>query len=334
MANLMHVEILLRGAREWNKWRGAHPEIQPDLSGYNLATLGVVKKAPRPVEGFFLPEPRSQVDLNKINLAGASLRGAVLTGKYLIGANLSKADLRNSQLNDCLFKMATLEGADLREANLKGAKLIRSDLSHADLSGALVYGTSVWEVNLEGTVQKNLIITRGGEPAITLDNIEVAQFVHLLLQNPRVRGAIDTITQKVVLILGRFSPRRKTILDAIREELRQRDYVPILFDFAQPSQRSTIETITTLARMARFVIADLTDARSVLQELQAIVPDLPTVPVRPLIKSGKPLPGMLDYFKRFPWFLDAHKYDDLRDLRNSMNEVITPAESLAAKLTH
>lgn len=334
MANPAHVEILMRGARKWNQWREAHPEIQPDLSGFNLSTLEEAEVLPPGdggLEDVYLPEPVSQIDLNKINLAGANLRGSVLTGKYLIGADLSGADLRKSLLNDCLFKVAILKGADLREANLKGAKLIRTDLSRADLSGALVYGTSVWEVRLDGTVQKNLVITRGGEPTITLDNLEVAQFVHLLLQNQRVRGVIDTITQKVVLILGRFTPRRKPILDAIREELRRRDYVPVLFDFDKPSRRSTIETVTTLARMARFVIADLTDAKCVLQELQAIVPDLPTVPVQPLIKSTQRLPGMLDYFKKYPWFLETYRYKDVGGLCDSMKEVIAPAERLSTK---
>jgi hypothetical protein len=59
-----------------------------------------------------------------------------------------------------------------------------------------------------------------------------------------------------VLILGRFTDERKAILDALREELRKRDYLPILFDFEVPTTR---ETVFLLARMARFIIADLTD---------------------------------------------------------------------------
>jgi hypothetical protein len=59
--------------------------------------------------------------------------------------------------------------------------------------------------------------------------------------------------------------------------LRQRKYLPILFDFEKPRSRNTDETITLLARMARFVVADISDAKSVLQELRAIVPDLPSV---------------------------------------------------------
>ena len=46
----------------------------------------------------------------------------------------------------------------------------------------------------------------------------------------------------------------------MREELRQRKYLPILFDFEKPIIRNTDET--------RFVVADISDAKSVLQELQ------------------------------------------------------------------
>ena len=111
----------------------------------------------------------------------------------------------------------------------------------------------------------------------------MAQFVHLLLHNAKVRDVIDTTTSKAVLILGRFTDGRKAVLDALREELRKRDYLPILFDFEKPRSRDTDETITLLARLARFVIADISDAKSVLQELRAIVPDRPSVPVQPII---------------------------------------------------
>src|SRR4051812_46880273 len=96
--------------------------------------------------------------------------------------------------------------------------------------------------------------------------LEMAQFLNLLIKNPNIRRMIDTITSKVVLILGRFSPDREPVLDAIRDELRKRDYLPVLFDFKKPSNRDITETVSTLAHMAKFVIADITDAKSIPQE--------------------------------------------------------------------
>ena len=139
---------------------------------------------------------------------------------------------------------------------------MNTNLTGADLTGCSVYGVSAWGLKLEKTKQQNLVITPKNEPEITVDNIEVAQFIYLMLHNEKIRDVIDTITSKAVLILGRFTDERKAVLDALREELRKRNYLPILFDFEKPRSRDTDETITLLARMAKFVIADITDAKS------------------------------------------------------------------------
>ena len=120
-----------------------------------------------------------------------------------------------------------------------------------------------------------------------------------MLNNQKIREVIDTITSKVVLILGRFTEERKAVLDALRDELRERNYLPILFDFDKPAGRDITETISLLARVARFVIADVPDAKSVLRELRAIVPDLPTVPVQPVIIASQEEPGMFDFYRGF-----------------------------------
>ena len=183
------------------------------------------------------------------------------------------------------------------------------------------------ELKLEGAKQRNLVITPADEPEITVDNIEVAQFIYLMLNNQKVRDVIDTITSKAVLILGRFTDERKAVLDALREELRNRDYLPILFDFEKPRTRDTDETITLLARMARFVIADISDAKAVLQELRAIVPDLPSVPVQPIILATQEEPGMFDFYRNFRSFLNVHRYASQEQLIADLGDkVIGPAE--------
>jgi hypothetical protein len=134
----------------------------------------------------------------------------------------------------------------------------------------------------------------------------------------------------VVLILGRFTPERRAVLDAIREELRKHNYLPVLFDFEKPEQ-TTDETVSTLAGMARFVIADLTDAKSVLQELRNIVPNRPSLPVQPILLLGQTEPGMSDFFHRFPWMLETHFYETQAELLVNLAErVIGPAEQRLA----
>ena len=171
-----------------------------------------------------------------------------------------------------------------------------------------------------------MIITRGAEPEITVDDIEVAQFIYLMLNNRKIRKVIDTITSKIVLILGCFTKERKAVLDALRDELRKRNYLPVLFDFSKPTSRTTDETITLLARMARFVIADISDAKSVLQELEAIVKELPSVPVQPVIIASQDEPGMFDSYRPYPWFLPVHRYNTPAQLLNELSDrVIKPA---------
>ena len=252
-----------------------------------------------------------------MHLGSSNLRWANLSGASLVKANLGGSNLSG----------ATLVRANLSGAMLMTATLVDTDLTGADLTGCRIFGVSAWRLKLEGVKQHNLIVTSFVEPEIAVDNIEVAQFIYLLLNNQKVRDVIDTITSKAVLILGRFTQERKPVLEALREELRQRKYLPILFDFEKPSSRNTDETITLLARMARFVVADISDAKSVLQELRAIVPDLPSVPVQPIILAMQEEPGMFDFYRNFRSFLNVHRYASQEQLIADLGEkVIRPAE--------
>jgi hypothetical protein len=50
-----------------------------------------------------------------------------------------------------------------------------------------------------------------------------------------------------VVILGRFTEERTIVLDALREKLRQRDLVPIIFDCDPPELHDLTEMVRTLA---------------------------------------------------------------------------------------
>ncbi len=316
MANQEHLDNLKQGVDVWNKWRDGHLHIRPDLSGADLngadlseANLG---------DAYFTRANLTGTDLVEADLSGANLSGAYLGDAYLTGANLTMADL---------------SGAYLSGANLMNAALVETNFTEANLTHCFIYGISAWKLQLLGAKQNDLVITPDDEYEITVDNLEVAQFIYLLLNNEKIREVIDTITSKVVLILGRFTPGRKDVLDAIRDELRKRNYTPVLFDFEKPANRDITETVSILAHMARFVIADITEPKSIPQELQAIIPHLPSVPIVPLLQVLDGEYGMYEHFVSYPWVQPVYRYSDVDDLLHTIQErVIEPAEKRVREL--
>jgi uncharacterized protein YjbI with pentapeptide repeats len=179
MASDAHVALIKQGVADWNAWRLKNPDTRTDLSEANLGRADL-----------------TEANLSDANLYAVDLNGAELCFADLTGANLS--------------------GADLSAADLSAAQLLYTDLTNADPTRCRVHGVSAWNLKLEGGKQRNLVITPENEPKITVDNIEVAQFVYLLLHNQKIRDVIDTITSKAVLILGRFTEERKAVLDALK----------------------------------------------------------------------------------------------------------------------
>ena len=350
-ANLMNSDLRkanLSGADLTNAYL-----VRSDLRGANLSRAIL--------SGAYLNNANlSEANIRWANLTRAKLSEANLIRAHFRGANLRESDFRNAKLNGANFRSADLKNADFRGADLEGAKFIEANLNRADFSranleganltgtqligtnlrgaiitGSSVYGVSVWKVLLEDAEQRNLVITPNGKPTVTVDNLEVAQFIYLLLNNAKIRDVINTITSKAVLILGRFTPKRKAILDAIRDELRKRNYLPILFDFDIPIGRDITETVTLLARISRFIIADLTEPSSIPKELEAIIPTL-AVPVQPLLEgideSISPYIMFRDYWK-YDWLLPLYQYEGLDGLLSTLElNVIEPAEMKAAEL--
>jgi len=269
----------------------------------------------------------SHANLSKAKLAGVDVSDAILTAANLSGANLSRADLSKKDLSEINLSGADLVRADLSRANLSKANLFGVDFSEADLAeanlayadltrstlvetvlrsatltGCRVYGISAWNLNLAGTQQRDLIVTSKDEPIITADDLEVAQFIYLLFKNEKIRNVIDTITSKAVLILGRFTPERKGVLNAIADELRKYNLLPIIFDFERSASRDFTETIKTLASLSLFIIVDITNPKSAPLELQATVPDY-QVPFVPIIQEGEEPFSMFRDLPKYPWVL-------------------------------
>jgi|SRR5262245_8282478 len=295
MANDEHVARLKKGVAPWNAWRDKNPAIRPDLSGADLRRAKV----------------------RGANFNWANLRGAKLHGADLRGATLRETDLR---------------GAYLLRANLQAAILVRTDFSDADLTGCRIYGVSAWGLKLEGAKQQNLVITRRDKPPITVDNIEVAQFVYLLLHNEKIRDVIDTIGKKGVLLLGRFTEGRIKVLERLREKLRDLGFVPMVFNFDKPETKDFTETVRLLASLSKFVIVDITTPRSASLELQATVPDL-MVPFVPILQQGEQPFSMFADLQKYDWVLPVVRYRSLDRLIEALeNKVVRRAEAKFRKL--
>src|SRR5262249_22779643 len=149
-----------------------------------------------------------------------------------------------------------------------------------------VYGVSAWGSKLEGAKQQNLIITHEYGSEITVDNLEVAQFVYLLLHNEKIRDVIDTIGKKGVLLLGRFTEGRMEVLERFRRQLRDLGWVPMVFNFHKPETKAFTETVRLLCTLSHFVIVDITTPRSAPLELQTTVPDY-MIPFAPILQKGE-----------------------------------------------
>jgi uncharacterized protein YjbI with pentapeptide repeats len=261
-----------------------------------------------------------RADLSGVNLTKADLSGVNLTKADLSGVNLTKADLSGVNLTK-----ADLSGVNLSDADLSNSVLVETNLTGATLTRCSIYGIAAWNVKLEGATQDSLVITPHGEPAITVDNLKVAQFIYLLLNNQELRDVLNAVTERGVLLLGRFSDGGLEMLQVLASELRKMKYLPILFDFDRPDSRDYTETIKTLVGLARFVIVDLSGP-SVPQELYATVPHF-DIPFVPIIEEGRKAHSMFRDLLKYPWVFPPVTFRDKEQLMELLpSRIIEPAE--------
>lgn len=342
------LEKLKSGAKSWNQWRLTDQGRYVDLSDTDF-----VRDCPSGEEFYDLPEFQG-FDFSGINMNRVSMRNSTfidcdfsnshfhfsdLVDSYCLKCNFTGAGLNVSKIGsaefiECNFKEADLSYCSAEETNFTGSvlvgtnlsnmSLVKTDFSNAYIENACAYGISAWDLNLDGCQQSNIAISESNN-SITVPTIELAQFISLLINSKNLRQVIETITSKVVLILGRFTPERKAVLDEIKKQLDGHGYLAVLFDFEVPSGRDITETVITLATLSKFIVADLSDPRSIPQELTSIVPHLPSVPVQPILESTDQEYGMFEHFKNYPWVLPTQTYLS-SDLHTLVNQVVSNCE--------
>lgn len=127
MANPEHLAKLKEGVEQWNKWRKDCPQIEPDLSGSDLAQLHL--RAANLSFSNLNKAKLEQANLDNANLSGASLNNAPKkfviyrwrTSPELLAALRSEARRSNISLDTLLNRITTLE-LRKRRAERKSAK--------------------------------------------------------------------------------------------------------------------------------------------------------------------------------------------------------------------
>jgi len=334
-----------RRHEKWNGWRRRTGAV-PDLRGANLAGLDLGGVNLR--RALLRDAELSGALFRECQMRGADLRGCRMRHTDLSYAHLQRADLRNAKLTETLMTGAEMNNADLRRAWLVGTFLNQVDLRGADLRGAVVWGVSTWDVKDKGAKQAGLRMAPGIDPidydekavlrpdgSVRVDDLAVAQFMSLVVDNPKLGRIVNTAADRIVLLLGRFvgEDEDEKILEGLTEALPSFGYVPVVFDFEEPQDRDTIETVAILAGLANFVIADLSRPRSTPLEAHLIIPAI-AVPFVPIIRAGeRPFAMFTALQRKYPWVLPTVKYRSRAGLlRRLKKAVIEPAERAALEI--
>ena len=123
MADQDHLARVREGPETWNAWRGAYPEVVPNLMASELSGIDL-----------------SSADLRAVDLRGSFFFDAVLTQVRFDEATLGGVNFKNADLRNASFRNSVLRGA-----SFIGAKLAGADFDGADFDGAFVCGVDLSE---------------------------------------------------------------------------------------------------------------------------------------------------------------------------------------------
>ena len=318
-ANLSQAELIRADFREADL-TGA-TLVRANLSGANLA-LALLESA-NFGQAFLFRANLTRANLNKASLFKTDLSEALLGESSLVGTD---------------FHAATLDKTDLRsarvvDANLYSALFVGANMEGAVLANCSVYGASFWNVNLDGTSQSGLDIMPVDQPAVSVNDIEVAQLLCHLLHHTRLKSAVEAVSVKCVLILGRFPAGRRAVLEAAENALGSRGYASISVDLDAPGSRNLVETIKALGRMSRFIVVDLTADGGIPEMLDAVVHYLPGVPIQPITSQDGEEGSADRHYRKFNWVLPTCRYRDAEDLNRLVaSSLVSVAEARRLQL--
>jgi uncharacterized protein YjbI with pentapeptide repeats len=121
-------------------------------------------------------------------LGANNLRQTNLSRAVAIRTMLDFADLTDATLTDADFGWATIRNATIVGAVSRGTGFHGANLTGTRFDDATVYGISAWDVEIDDeTSQKRLKVSPRDQP----DDLEVAQFLYLLLNRQKLRNVLN-----------------------------------------------------------------------------------------------------------------------------------------------
>jgi hypothetical protein len=264
---------LAPGARAFLEWRKQNPG--PTLSQPNWYDSRAFRG--RRIKG------RNRIDFSGANIAGLTINKAFAEGLHLRDAviedtrfdegdfswaDFSRAKIRNTIFNKTIFTGANFDGATFVNCNLNRVNLVGASFCVKEITETVVYGISAWDLKTAADMKQSrlvidrtyelysTLIARGDVPTM-VDDILVAELIHLLNNNASLRNVMAELDKKGVLLLGGFKDGGLERLYSIRERLARHGYRATIFDFERPESLTLLGTVVTLAGLSRFVIADL-----------------------------------------------------------------------------
>jgi uncharacterized protein YjbI with pentapeptide repeats len=174
MPDNAHVAILRDGVQAWNGWRDRHPEVQPNLFGFQAPEINLAR-----------------ANLRKANLENADLSGANLSKADLTGADMSGANLTGAYLQETVASTTRFYQANLRNATLQGAKLAGSDLRDASLQNAKLNGAALQNSRLSRADIRNANLAGAHLAGAHLESVTAVDAIFTVanLQNAKCAGA-------------------------------------------------------------------------------------------------------------------------------------------------
>lgn len=332
LAQLVHANLIQATLEEANlTWANLH---QANLTQANLRSAMLFKS--RLSEAILRRANFSGASLIMADLERAEMEGANFHDAYLVETGLKEVSakevvFRHARLNGACLVGANLIGADFTHADLTFANLTAADLSNARLSdavltgatlnGARVVGVSGWEVDLHATQQQDLVVTPEGRLRITVDGLDAAQYLLLLLQHPALGELGHPLRSTVALILGEFQGNRAEIRDIIAHALREEGYIPLTLYVEEETSRDLLGALRAVIPLVRVAYVDLTGKlfiRSLLEELS-----WRGVPVQPLVH------GLEENLHLMPFpssrrMLPLCLYGDASSLKEKMSGELIP----------